>query len=146
LFGEAFDELGLDQALWPFVIMYRCWTQPAVLGRGWVGRGNRKRNSYLLGTPVTLAHILAVLQPGQDLLYRLLLFPGLLLLETLAALAGFLLLHLKRLLDELDVLEPKLFSNDVKVTCGVDISLDVNDLCVVKATDDLEDGIDGTNM
>jgi len=102
--------------------------------------------SYLLGTPVTLAHILAVLQPGQDLLYRFLLLPGLLLLKTLAALAGLLLLHLERLFDELDVLEPELFGNDVEVTGGVDISLNVDDLGIVEAADDLKDGIDGTDM
>lgn len=102
--------------------------------------------SYLLGTPGTLAHVLAVLQPGQDLLYRGLLFPGLLLLETLTALAGLLLLRLEGLLDELNVLEPELLGNDVEITGGVDISLNVDDLGIVKTTDDLEDGVDGTDM
>lgn len=110
--------------------------------------GTRKQGncSYLLGAPVALAHVLAVLQPGQDLLYRLLLLPSLLLLKTLAALAGLLLLHLEGLLDKLNVLEPELLGNDVEVTGGVDISLNVDDLSIVKTTDDLEDGIDSTNV
>lgn len=109
-------------------------------------RTRKREDSYLFGTPRALAHVLAVLQPGQDPLYRRLLLPGLLLLKALTTLAGLLLLHLKSLLDKLNILESQLLGNDVEVTGGVDISLNVDDLSVIKAADDLENGIDSTNM
>jgi hypothetical protein len=36
--------------------------------------------------------------------------------------------------------------DDIKITGGVDITLDVNNLGVVEASDDLEEGIDGTDV
>lgn len=106
----------------------------------------RKLSTYLFGAPVALSDILAVLEPGQDLLNRGLLFPGLLLLKTLAALTRLLLLVLQRLLDKLDILQPQLFADDVQITSGVDITLDVNDFSIVEAPDNLEDGIYGTDV
>jgi hypothetical protein len=108
----------------------------------------RRKNwyAYLLGGPVALADVLAILQPGEDLLDHLLLYPGLLELQTLTTHAGLLLLVLKSLLDELDILEPQLLLDNVEITSGVDITLDVNNLSIVEATNNLEDGIDGTNV
>lgn len=102
--------------------------------------------TYLFGGPVALADILAILEPGQNLLNNGLLFPRLLLLKTLAALAGLLLLVLERLLDELDVLQSQLLTDDIEITDGVDITLNVNNLSIVEATNDLEDSIDGANV
>lgn len=103
-------------------------------------------DSYLLGTPVTMTDILAVLQPLQNLFYRGLLLSRPLLLETLATLSGDLLLVLESLLHELNVLEPQLLGNDVEVTGGVHVTLDVDDLGIIEATHNLEDSIDRTNV
>lgn len=93
-----------------------------------------------------MADVLAILQPLQYLFYRRLHFPRPLLLQTLAALSSDLLLGLESLLHELHILEPQLLGNDVQVTGGVHVTLNMNDLSIVEAADDLEDGIDGTNV
>ena len=102
--------------------------------------------SYLLGTPGSLADVLAILEPGQNLLNDFLLSSGLLLFQALTTHAGLLLLVLKGLLDELDILQSQFLADDVQITSGVDIALDVNDLGVIEASNDLEDGIDGANV
>lgn len=102
--------------------------------------------AYLLGGPVALADLLAVLKPSQDLLNHLLFNLGLLQLKTLAAHAGLLLLSLKSLLHKLNILESQLLADDVQITSGVDITLDVDNLSVVKASNNLEDGIDSTDV
>lgn len=107
---------------------------------------NKRCSSYLLGSPVAGTDILAVLQPCQDLFYRGLLISGVLLLQAVAAWAGLLLLGFEGLLHELNVLQPQLLGNDVQVASRVYITLDVDDLCIVEATDNLKDGIDGTNV
>lgn len=103
-------------------------------------------DSYLLGAPVAGSDILAVLQPLQDLLYRGQLISRVLLLQAVATWTGLLLLGLKGLLNKLNVLEPQLLGNDVQVTGRIHVTLDVDDLCIVEATDHLEYGIDGTNV
>lgn len=108
--------------------------------------GWNKMVAYLLGRPSALADVLAVLEPGQDLLDRGLLLLPLPHLEALPTLAGLLLLVLESLLDELNVLQPQLLADDVKIANGVDITLDVDNLGIVKTPDDLEDGIDGANV
>ena len=102
--------------------------------------------SYLLGSPVALADILAIVEPSQDLLNDLLLLTGLLLLQTLTTHAGLLLLVLESLLDKLNILEPQLLADDVEITGGVHVTLDVNNLGIIEATNHLEDGIDSTNV
>lgn len=102
--------------------------------------------TYLLGSPVVLANILALLQEGQDLLDRGLLFLPLPHLKTLTTLAGLLLLVLERLLDELDILEPQLLTDDVKITGRVDVTLDVDNLGIVETPHNLEDGIDSADV
>lgn len=93
-----------------------------------------------------MSDVLAILQHLQDLFYCGLRLSRLLLLETLATLSGDLLGGLESFLGELDILQSQLLGNDVKVTGGVHVALDVDDLGIVEATHDLEDGIDGTNM
>lgn len=102
--------------------------------------------SYLLGAPVAVSDILAIFQPSEDLLYCGQLISHILLLQTVAAWTSLLLLRLKRLFHELDVLEPQLLGDDVQIASGVHVTLDMNNLCIVKATDHLEDGINGTNV
>lgn len=109
--------------------------------------GNKtEMRAYLLGGPVALSDVFAVLQPLQDLLDRGLLFSRLLLLKTLTTLAGLLLLQLESLLHKLDILQSQLLGNDIQITSGVDVSLNVDDLSIVKASDDLENRIDGTDV
>jgi hypothetical protein len=50
------------------------------------------------------------------------------------------------LLDELNVFQAQLLGDDVQVTDGVNVTLDVDNLGIVEASDDLEDGIDGADM
>jgi hypothetical protein len=102
--------------------------------------------TYLLGCPVVLANILAVLQPRQDLFNSGLLLLPLPHLKTLASLTRLLLLVLERLLDELDILETQLLTDDVKIAGWVDVTLDVDDLGIVETPHDLEDGIDSADV
>jgi hypothetical protein len=71
---------------------------------------------------------------------------SLLLLQTLTTHAGLLLLVLESLFSKLDILESELLADDVKITGGVHVALNVNDLGIIEATNNLEDGIDGTNV
>ncbi|CRK18840.1 hypothetical protein BN1708_003185 [Verticillium longisporum] len=86
------------------------------------------------------------LLPVDDLLDGVLLGNHLLHLETLAARASLLLLGLEGLLDELDIFQSELLADDVQITRGVDVTLDVNNLSIVEGAHHLEDGIDGTNV
>lgn len=93
-----------------------------------------------------MSDILASLQVSQDLLNGRLLLTELLHLQGLATTTSLLLQVVESLLGELDILDAQLLADDVQITLGVDITLDVDDLGVVEATDDLEDGIDGTDV
>ena len=95
---------------------------------------------------MVLAHVLAGLEVLNDLLDSGLLHEKVLHLEGLATTTGLLLVVLEGLLGELDVLDAELIADDLQITDGVDITLDVDDLGIVKATDDLEDGVDGANV
>ena len=101
---------------------------------------------YLFRTPGSLADVFAILQPSKDLLDDELLFFCLLLLETLAALARLLFLVFEGLFDELNVFEPELFADDVKVASGVYISLDMDNLRIVETPHYLEDGVDSADV
>ena len=68
------------------------------------------------------------------------------MLEALATLTGDLLLGLEGLLHKLNVLESQLLADDVEITDGVDVSLDVDNLGIVEAAHDLEDGIDSSDV
>lgn len=102
--------------------------------------------TYLLGAPVVLAHVLARLEVLNDLLDGRLLFLELLHLKRLTTTPSLLLVVLERLLRELKILDAQLLVDDLQVTDGVDITLDVDDLGVIEATYHLEDGIDGSDV
>lgn len=102
--------------------------------------------TYLLGAPVVLAHVLARLEVLNDLLDGRLLFLELLHLKRLTTTPSLLLVVLERLLRELKILDAQLLVDDLQVTDGVDITLDVDNLGIVEATNDLEDGVDGANV
>ena len=109
-------------------------------------RRKKANRTYLLRTPVALSDVFAVLDPSKNLFYRGLLLSPLLGLQTLSTLAGLLLLVLQGFLDKLNVLEPQLLADNIEVTGRVHVALDVDDLSIVEAPNDLEDGIDGTNV
>lgn len=140
LVGEAFDELGLDQALWPFVIM----KVEGVLGG--VTRRESDSKTYLFWSPLALADIFSVIEPGENLFDSCFLFSCLLLFKALPSLPCLLLLVLEGLLDELDIFKTQLLADDIEIPCGVDVTLNVDDLSIIKAPDHLEDGIYGTDV
>lgn len=106
----------------------------------------RKNFTYLLGRPFTITDVLARLEPLQDRGSSGLVLLHFLHLQGLATAAGLLVQGLERLLDELDILDTQLLADDGQIANGIDITLDVNDLGIVEAADDLEDGVDGTNV
>lgn len=95
---------------------------------------------------MNLAHISPGLEVFNDLLDGSLLHQQVLHLEGLAATTGLLLVILERLGSELKILDAELLVDDLQITDGVDVTLDVDDLGIIEATNDLEDGIDGTNV
>lgn len=52
----------------------------------------------------------------------------------------------ERFFDPFDIFKTKFCLDDFHIADRIDISLDVNDLCIVKRTNDLEDSIYGTDM
>ena len=115
--------------------------------RGWIRQGEKRLiETYLLRAPVTLANVLAALQPLQDLTGSRLLFLELLHLQRLATTASLLAQGLESLLDELDVLDAQLLADDGQIADGVDITLDVNNLGIIEASYHLENGIDSADV
>jgi hypothetical protein len=102
--------------------------------------------TYFLGSPDTLADVLAVLQHRKDLLHGGLFLFQLLHLQALTTAPGLLDELRELLLDELNILETQLLGDDVQVTDRIDVALDVDNLGIVEAPDDLEDGIDGADV
>ena len=88
----------------------------------------------------------AILEMLQHLLHNGLLFLQLLHFQRLTAASGQLDKVLVRLLDEFNVLDAELVGDNLQVTDRVYVTLDVDDLCVVETSDDLEDGIDGADV
>jgi hypothetical protein len=95
---------------------------------------------------VLVTNVLAGLEQLEDLLDEGLLLLELLHLKRLTATASLLDKVLVSLFDKLDILDTELLADNLKITDGVDITLDVNDLGIVKTSDDLENGIDGANV
>lgn len=126
--------------------VYNSGLGPFIIIQGLGDYADEENVAYLLGTPGALADLLAVLEVGQDLLDSGLFLLPLLHLKRLTALAGLLLLVLEGFLDELDILETKLLADDVEITGGVDITLDVDNLGIIESADNLEDGIDGADV
>ena len=112
------------------------------------GEGGKIRAlcTYLLGAPVALADVLAVFQHGKDLLDGGLLLLELLHLKRLATTSCLLDKVLEGLLGELDILQAELLADDVQVTDWVDVTLNVNDLGIIEATHNLEDGVDSADV
>lgn len=102
--------------------------------------------TYLLRIPITLTDILARLEPLKNLGSGSLFLLELLHLEGLASTASLLAQGLKSLLDELDILDPQFLADDGQISNGIDIPLDVDDLGIIEAANDLEDGVDGTDV
>ena len=50
------------------------------------------------------------------------------------------------LFDPFDILQSQFGRDDLHISTWVDITLDVNDLGIVKRTNDLEDTVDGSDM
>lgn len=139
--NEAIEELGLSsRALIHHIKPWKC-----LLGCV-QKKKKRKKKSYLLRTPVTPAHIVTLLQELKNLGNGSFLLAQLLHLERLATATCLLLQVLKRLLDELDILDPQFLVDDGQIPDGVDVTLNVNDLGIIETPDDLENGIDGTNV
>jgi hypothetical protein len=126
----------------------KSWDYRAIALCHLVTGGNRGEIgcTYLLWAPFALADVLAILQHSKNLLDGSLLLLELLHLKRLATTSCLLDEVLERLLCELNVLETKLLADDVQVTDGVNVTLNVNDLGVVEASHDLEDGIDGADV
>ena len=122
------------------------WVKSGIIITRVQERKEKQKMTYLLGAPVLVADILAALEKLKDLLDSSLLLLELLHLERLTTTASLLDKVLMGLLDELNILDTELFANDLEITNRVDIALDVNNLGVVKASDDLEDGIDGADV
>jgi len=90
--------------------------------------------------------VLAILKEGKNLLDGGFLLLELLHLEGLTTTASLLLDVLESLLSELDILDAELLADNLEITDGVDIALDVDNLGIIETSDDLEDGIDGANV
>ena len=95
---------------------------------------------------MSLAHILAILELLKDLLDSGELLLHLLHLQALATPSGVLDELLMRLLNELDVLDTELLADDVEIADGINITLNVDDLSIVEASHNLEDGVDGSDV
>lgn len=106
----------------------------------------RKFFTYLLGAPVTVANVLALLKPLENLGSSGLLLLQLLHLKRLTTTASLLRQGVESLLDELDILDAKLLADDGQITYGIDIALDVDNLGIIEAAHHLEDGINSTDV
>ena len=110
---------------------------------------NRKRKkifTYLFRGPVTIADVLALLQELKHLSGGSLLLTELLHLQSLATTASLLTQSLEGLLDKLDILDTQLLADDSQIANGIDITLDVDNLGIIEAAHDLEDGVDGADV
>lgn len=132
---RALDELGLSRKA--LIHHERSGVQ---------AKDKEKRFTYLLGTPVTLADILARLKPLEDLGSSSLILLQLLHLKRLATTASLLGQILKGLLNELDILDAQLLADDSQIPNRVNITLNVDNLGIIEAAHHLEDGVDGTDV
>lgn len=100
----------------------------------------------LLSGPGAIGNTLAGLKVLQEAANKCGLILLLLDLERLATALDDLLDTLEVLLDELNVLNTQFVEDDLQVANGVDVALNVDDFGVVKASDDLENSVNGTNV
>ena len=135
---EAFDELGyIEQS-----------SYSSYSGRNRKGkrRGKEKKATYLFRTPVAVSDVLALFQELKNLSNSSLFFTQLLHLQSLSTTSCLLAKALESLLNKLNILDPQLFADDGQITDRVNITLDVNDFSIVEASDDLENGIDSSDV
>lgn len=133
---RLFDELGLFELLALVHHVEYLWVD--------VSKGTSF--AYLFGTPVLFSHIFPILQPRENFLHCSFLLFQFLHLQTLSTPPGLLLQTVQGLLYEFSVFDSKFFAYDIEVSNRVDITLDVDDLGVVEASHDLEDGVHSTDM
>ena len=86
------------------------------------------------------------LQPLENLVDRGFFLAQLLHLQSLSTTSRLLSEILESLGHEFNILDAQLLIDDGEISNGIHVALDVNDLRIVKASNDLEDGIDSTNM
>lgn len=108
--------------------------------------GQKRIEAYLFGSPVTLADVVSIFQELKHFGNGGLLLTQLLHLKRLSAAPCLLAQALECLLDKLDILDPQLLADDGQITDGIDITFDMDNLSIVEASDDLEDGIDSTDV
>lgn len=130
---EAFDELGyIEQS-----------SYSSYSGRN---KKRKEKKTYLFRTPVAVSDVLALLQELKNLSNSGLFFAQLLHLQSLSTTSCLLAKGIKSLLNKLNILDPQLFADDGQIADWVDITLDVNDFSIVEASDDLENGIDSSDV
>lgn len=109
-------------------------------------RFERKIDTYLFGRPIAFPHVFTVFEHCKNLLDGSLFLFQFLHLQALTTSTCFFDKLLECLFSELDILEAQFLADDVQVSNGVNITLDVDDFCVIKTPDDLEDGIYSSNV
>jgi hypothetical protein len=118
-----------------------------ILGRMEWKEKTGKEKAYLFGPPVLLANIHLLLgETGVNSLDNGLLFLELLHLHALSTTGSLLADSLESLSDKLQILGSQLLIDDGKITDWIDITLDVDNFGIIEASNDLEDGIYGTNV
>ena len=113
------------------------------------GRGEdsqRLKKAYLFGAPFAMSNIMTFLQPLENLVDRGFFLAQLLHLQSLSTTSRLLSEILESLGHEFNILDAQFLIDDGEISNGIHVALDVNDLRIVKASNDLEDGIDSTNM
>lgn len=93
-----------------------------------------------------MTDIMALSQPLQNLVNNTLILLHSLHLQSLPTTSRLLRKSLKSLLHKLNVLDTQLLIDNSQIPNGVNITLNVDDLSIIKAPDHLEDGIDSTDM
>ena len=102
--------------------------------------------AYLLRVPISLANILAILQPLKHLGNGRLILPQFLHLQGLPATFCLLLQILQSLFNEFDILQAQLLADDIEISHRVNVTLNVNDLCIIEAPHDLKDRVDSADV
>lgn len=109
--------------------------------------GDRKlAKTYLFGTPMLFPHVLPTLQPLQYPLHSRFFLLQLLHFQTLPTSSRLFLQILQGLFHELNIFDPQLLADNVKISDRVDVPLDVNDFSIVETSHDLEDGVDCSDV
>lgn len=106
----------------------------------------RKGGNYLLRGPITPAHVVTLLQELKHLCDGSFFLTQLLHLQGLTTTTRLLLQVLQSLLNELNIFDPQFLVDDSQIPNRVNVTLNVDDLSIVETPNDLENGIDSTNV